>query len=148
MANLVPEGSGPCDVFISYRHVDPDKSWVRGQLVPGLRKGGVRVCLDVEAFRLGRPIVLEMGRAVEWCTFTLAVITKAYLLSTFTELETVMAEHLGLEQRKRRLLMVMREAAQVRLSMRANLWLDMTDDSTFEQNIAVLCRHLRTEPEW
>ena len=41
------------------------------------------------------------GRAVESSTYTLAVLTPTYLESTFTELENVLAEHLGLEERER-----------------------------------------------
>ena len=41
------------DVFVSYRHQDPDGPWVRGVLV------------DVDGFRLGMPLVLEMARGVE-----------------------------------------------------------------------------------
>jgi hypothetical protein len=148
MTKSAPQGPRQYDVFISYRHRDPDQTWVRERLVPRFREEGVRVCLDIDCFRLGTPIVLEMGRAVESSNYTLAVVTPAYLLSTFTELENVLAEHLSLEERKRRLLMVMRETARPRLSMRANLSLDMTDEATFEQNIALLCRHVRTEPKW
>lgn len=148
MTETEPGLRRPYDAFISYRHLDPDQTWVRSEFVPRLRAGGVRVCLDVDDFRLGAPIVLEMGRAVESSNFTVAVATPAYLLSTFTELENVLAEHLSLEDRKRRLLVVMRESARLRLSMRANRWLDMTDDATFDQDMASLCRHLTTQPEW
>ena len=48
------------DVFVSYRHADPDGGWVRGRLVPRLRADGLAVCIDVDTFRLGAPLVLEM----------------------------------------------------------------------------------------
>ena len=135
------------DVFISYRHHEPDQTWVRTRLVPRLGLEGLRVCLDVESFRLGAPLVLEMGRAVESSTYTVAVLSPAYLESTFTELESVLAEHLGLEERERRLIAVMREFTRPRLGMRARTWLDMTKDSTFEQDVTVLCRQLRMSPD-
>src|SRR3712207_8934155 len=40
---------------------------------------------------------------------SLAVVSASYLKSNFTELENVLAEHLGLEQTQRRLLAMMRE---------------------------------------
>jgi hypothetical protein len=135
------------DVFISYRHHEPDQTWVRTRLVPRLGLEGLRVCLDVESFRLGAPLVLEMGRAVESSTYTLAVLSPAYLESTFAELESVLAEHLGLEERERRLIVVMREFTRPRLGMRARTWLDMSNDSTFEQDVTTLCRQLRMSPE-
>jgi hypothetical protein len=141
------QADGAYDVFVSYRHHGPDQRWVRDRLVPRLGSEGLRVCLDVESFRLGAPLVLEMGRAVESSTYTLAVLTPTYLESTFTELENVLAEHLGLEERERRLIVVMREFTRPRLGMRARTWLDMTKDSTFEQDVATLCRQLRMSPE-
>ena len=60
------------DVFVSYRHADPDGGWVRGRLVPRLRADGLAVCIDVDAFRLGAPLILEMERAVQASRYTLA----------------------------------------------------------------------------
>ncbi len=85
------------DFFISYRHRDPDKSWVRKTLVPALEARGLRALIDYRDFRLGAPLVTEMARAVEECRFTLAVITRTYIESNFTELENVMAKQLGLD---------------------------------------------------
>jgi hypothetical protein len=141
------QADGGYDVFVSYRHQDPVQTWVRTRLVPTLGSEGLRVCLDVESFRLGAPLVLEMGRAVESSTYTLAVLTPAYLESTFTELESVLAEHLGLEERERRLIVIMREFTRPRLGMRARTWFDMRCDATFEQDVTILCRQLRMSPE-
>jgi hypothetical protein len=141
------QADGGYDVFISYRRRDPDRTWVRTRLVPRLGLEGLRVCLDVESFRLGAPLVLEMGRAVESSTYTVAVLTPAYLESTFTELESVLAEHLGLEERERRLIVIMREFTRPRLGMRARAWLNMIKDENFDQDIITLCRQLRMSPE-
>jgi hypothetical protein len=135
------------DVFVSYRRTEPDRGWVHGQLVPRLRADGLKVFLDDDDFRLGAPLVLEMARAVQASRYTLAVLTPEYLRSNYTELETVLAEHLGLERTERRLLAVMREAAQPRLGMRARLWLDMTDDAEFESAASRLCGQLRRSPD-
>lgn len=51
------------DVFVSYRWVEPDMSWVRGHFVPALKVAGLRVCLDVQDFIPGRDLILEMTRA-------------------------------------------------------------------------------------
>lgn len=134
------------DVFVSYRHEEPDLSWVHGRLVPRLRADGLLVCLDDDSFRLGAPLVLEMARAVQASRYTLAVLTPRYLLSNFTELETVLAEHLGLERTERRLLAAMYEQTPVRLGIRARRYLDMTDDAEFEAAAARLCAQLRRPP--
>jgi hypothetical protein len=135
------------DAFISYRQQDPDRSWVRGVLLPGLEAAGLRICVDFRCFRPGAPLVLEMARAVEESRYTLGVLSPAYLDSNFTELENVLSEHLGLERSERRLLMVMREPCKPTLRMRARLWLDMTDDSETETNLERLASELRRVPD-
>ena len=142
-----PEDDFVYDVFISYRQQEPDKSWVRKTLRPRLEAEGLRACIDHRDFRLGAPLVLEMARAVEQSRYTLAVLSPAYLTSNFTELENVLAEHLGLEAGQRRLLAVLRQACTPRLGMRARMWLDMTDDDEFEDNLARLAYELRLPPD-
>ncbi len=141
-------GAGPApgltnDVFVSYRRHPPDRPWVRGRFVPALRAAGVRVFLDDDEFRLGEPLIIAMTRAVEVSRYTVAVLTPQYLTSTFTDLESLMAEHLGLENAEVRLIGVMREAVTPRLSMRLRLWLDLTDDAAFDDGVARLSRELR-----
>jgi hypothetical protein len=145
--NLMPADDFVHDVFISYRHQEPDKTWVRKTLQPRLEAEGLRVCIDYRDFRLGAPLVLEMARAVEQSRYTLAILSPAYLASNFTELENVLAEHLGLEKSQRRLLAIMREPCKPRLDIRARLWLDMTDDGEFETNIARLIHELQQPPD-
>jgi TIR domain len=134
------------DVFVSYRHQDPDGPWVREVLVERLRAAGLRVLLDVDGFRLGMPLVLEMARGVEQSRSTLAVLSPAYLASNFTELESVLAEHLGLELSQRRLVAVLREPCRPRLGIRARLWLDMTTDEEVARNLPRLVAELRDPP--
>lgn len=120
------------DVFVSYRWQEPDRTWVRATLIPALQDAGLEVCADYLSFRLGRPVIREMERAVESSRFTLAVMTPAYLRGAFSDLEAVMAQHLSLEEREDRFLVVLREeTAQIPLGTRARIWLDMTQDAGF-----------------
>ena len=134
------------DVFVSYRHQQPDGPWVREVLMERLRAAGLRVLVDVDGFRLGAPLVLEMARGVEESRYTLAVLSPAYLAGNFTELESVLAEHLGLEASQRRLVAVMREPCRPRLGIRARLWLDMTSDEEVDRNLPRLVDELRAPP--
>ena len=135
------------DVFISYRQLEPDRSWVRKTLLPELKRQGFRIFIDFECFRLGAAVVDEMERAVIQSRYTLAVLSPEYLGSNFTKIENVMAEHLGLEQSQRRLLAVMRSECDPGLRTRTRLWLDMTDDAQFESNLLRLASQLRLPPE-
>lgn len=141
----------PYDFFISYRHKDPDKTWVRKTLVPALEAKGLRALIDYRDFRLGAPLVTEMARAVEESRFTVAVITSLYIQSNFTELENVMAKQLGLEKSQIRLIGVLRDKDldinQVRLDIRASLMLDMTDDDEFEVLVERLAGALKDGAE-
>ncbi len=140
---VLPDGF-EYDVFVSYRQREPDKGWVRKQLVPQLELLGLRVCVDYRDFRLGAMLIKEMERAVVTSRYTLAVLSPQYLQSNFTEFENLIAEHLGLEAGSRRLLIVMREECQPRLGLRARLWLDMTDDEEFTVNVARLGQEVRS----
>jgi hypothetical protein len=66
------------DVFISYRWVDPDQTWVREQLAPALRNSGLAVLLDVDDFVPGRDLTLEMTRAGRECRHVLCVLSPDY----------------------------------------------------------------------
>ena len=131
------------DVFISYRQKEPVKTWVRKQLVTALEREGLRLCIDYRDFRLGEPLIKEIARAVETCRYTLAILTPEYLESNFCDIEPIMAEHLGLESSRRRLLLIMREPCQPRVDLRSRLWLDMTRDDEFDDNIVRLAAELK-----
>jgi hypothetical protein len=138
------------DVFLSYRHQDPDKIWVRKTLFPRLQADGVRICIDFRDFRLGAPVVTEMERAIEQSRYTLAILSPAYLAGTFAEFENILSQHLGLEQSQQRLLIVLREPCVPSLRLRHKLWLEMTNDVEFEDHlprlIATLKQPLDPEP--
>ena len=146
MSTAHPSDDFAFDVFISYRHTEPDNSWVRKKLVPRLEAIRLRPFVDYKHFKLGAPLVLEMARGVESCRYTLAVLSPTYLESNFTELENVLAEHLGLENSERRLIAVVIEACKPRLGMRARLWLSMLTDEEFEANFEQLANALREPP--
>lgn len=135
------------DVFVSYRAHEPDLSWVRTFLVPRLETSGLIVCVDYKCFRPGALILKEIGRAIEQSRYTVGILSPGYLESNFTEVENIMAEHLGLVLSQRRLLMVMRESCKPRLGIQARLWLDMVAGEQVEVNLARLLYELRQTPE-
>jgi hypothetical protein len=138
-------GRARYDVFLSYEQEEPHKTWVRKVLRPRLASAGLRA-IDQRDFRLGAATVLEMERAVEQSRYTLAVLTPGYVENSFSELEGVLAQHLGREKGERRLLAIMRENTTPRLGLRAQMWLDMTDDTEFEINVERLVYELSQPP--
>jgi hypothetical protein len=67
------------DVFISYRWIEPDKSWVQGQLEPALENAGLNVLLDAHDFVPGRDLMLEMTRAGKESKRGLCVLSPDYV---------------------------------------------------------------------
>ena len=130
--------SGPYDVFLSYRQREPDRTWTRKTLLPRLETAGLRVCIDFRDFNLGAAIVKEMERAVVESRYTVAVLSPAYAESGFTDLENVMADYLGLENRELRLIVLLRDHATAPLRLRARLMLDMSDESELDDQLARL----------
>lgn len=126
------------DVFISYRQSEPDKSWVRTVLCPLLTEHGVKIFIDFKHFRVGAPVVTEMERGVLESRYTLAIVTPAYLQSTFAEFENVLSQHLGLEQSSHRLIVLVREPCQLTLRLRYKLWIEMKTDEEFSENLPKL----------
>ena len=135
----------PYDAFLSYRHREPDQGWVRGVLLPRLKAAGLKICIDIGSFRLGAPLVREMGRAVEESRYSVAVLSPAYLESAFTDFEATLSEHLGLEESSTRLLLLVREPCQPRLSLRFRFMLEM-GDADVEAGLARLIDQLREPP--
>ncbi len=114
------------DVFVSYRQRDPDQTWVRTVLIPALDRAGMDVCVDYRSFELGRSIIESMAWAVDQSRYTVVVMSPAYFDSGFTTLERIMAQHLGLEEGRRRLIGLMLDEVEPPTELRPFLWLDVT----------------------
>lgn len=140
---VLPSSDFVYDVFISYRRVPEDRAWVRKVLVPALKAEGLRVCLDDIDFGLGKPILLEMERAVIESRYTLAVFSPDYLESGFTELENIMAQHLTGETKKVRFIGLIYRECPLDLRFRTILSLDMQDEFEFEDNIKRIAKACR-----
>ena len=76
------------DVFISYSHVD--SAWVRGELVPALDANQLRVIIDTE-FDIGKPIDQNIAEAITKSRFTLVVLTRDWIESSWSSFELGLA---------------------------------------------------------
>jgi hypothetical protein len=86
------------DVFISYRHIDPDKTYAR-QLLSDLEAAGYKVAIDERDFEGNRPFLQEMERCIEESRFTLSVVTPRYIESGNVEQEHLLAVVQGLQEK-------------------------------------------------
>ncbi len=79
------------DVFVSYRWIEPDMTWVRKHFRPGLERAGLRVCLDVKDFLPGRNLILEMTRAGRQSRRAVCVVSPDYFDGNrFVQFESLM----------------------------------------------------------
>jgi hypothetical protein len=135
------------DAFLSYRDQEPDRTWVRKTLLPQLKAARLKVFIDYMDFRLGAPVVKEIERAVTTSRYTVGVLSPAYLQNNFNDLESTLAEYLGVEQSQRRFVGLMRERCKPRLGIRARYYLDMTDPEEFTPGVDRLVGQLRQSPD-
>jgi hypothetical protein len=119
----------PFDVFVSYRWVEPDQSWVRQELVPSLKAAGLKVFLDVEDFVPGRDLIAEMTRATTESRRTVCVITPQYFEDNkMVAFESLMARRLDPSGSDSRLIPLMFRNADLPEWLRGPIPVDWTSE--------------------
>lgn len=118
------------DVFISYRWVDPDQTWVREQLAPALRNAGLTVLLDVDDFVPGRDVILEMTRAGHESRRVLCVLSPDYFDGNrMVAFESLMARRLDPSGSEPGLIPLVLRSSQLPEWLRGLIPIDWTDPS-------------------
>jgi hypothetical protein len=137
-----PPASFAYDVLLVYSPDERDSAWARSFLRL-LEDRGVRVCTEELDTELGGHRILEIERLVSTSRFTLPVLTPRFSTGRFQELQTVMAQHLGIEDGRARLIPIVREPCDARLGLRMLVPLDMTRDENVLPSVERLVRTLR-----
>jgi hypothetical protein len=116
------------DVFVSYRWVEPDQTWVRNDFVPALQSAGLKVCIDVNDFVPGRDLILEMTRAGQTSRRALCILSEDYFdgnrMVHFESLAARRADPSGLESR---LIPLLLRPTQLPEWLRGLILVDWTD---------------------
>jgi hypothetical protein len=135
------------DAFISYRDDEPDRSWVAQLLVPLLDAAGLRICFDQRDFDPGAPPLDQTMHAIERSRRTIAVLSNTYLQDNFAHTENLMAQTLGVEEGRYRLLPLRFEpGCQIPLRLRIYTWLDVADLERNQRTLERLIKAVRTLP--
>jgi branched-chain amino acid transport system substrate-binding protein len=112
-AQVVPaDQAGSFDVFLSYRHGDPDEPWTR-ELRRRLVDAGFKVAFDAVDFFPACTFLEEMERCVKSSRFTVAVISPRYFDSGNTQEEAIITQVLAMDERKRRLIPLIFQTAEM-----------------------------------
>ena len=142
-----PPDAAAYDVFVSYCHGDADdRAWVTGTLVPYLEGIGLKLCLEHRDFRLGRPQLDEIDRAVTTSRYSLAVFTPAYLASAWADYQAVLAAYLAAESGEPRFIPLVRRPCQLALHDRMTAALDVSRDAEVPAALQRLALALRQPP--
>jgi hypothetical protein len=140
-----PPAAFAYDVLVVHAPDDRDRAWAQHTLIRLLEERGVRVCTEELDFQLGRPRLLEMERTVAASRLTLPVLTPRFSAGHFEELQTLMAQHLGVEEGAARMTPIVREPCEARLGLRLLVPLDMIRDERVVPGIERIVRTLRMQ---
>ena len=117
------------DVFISYRWVEPDQTWVRDQLKPALENAGLKVLLDIYDFVPGRDLIQEMTRGSKESRRGLCVISPDYfdMKDRPVNFESLMLRSLDFSGSSSRLIPFIIRKTEVPLYIKDLIPVDWTD---------------------
>jgi formylglycine-generating enzyme required for sulfatase activity len=130
------------DLFAIY--ASADASWVSGYLLPALGLPGSRV-ITVEQFDPGETWLGEFQRAVTSSRYTAVVISPTFLGDHWANQAQQLAAHLGVEERRNRLLPILLRPTELPLDLQFRVRLDYTREAEWEAQTARL-RELLDRP--
>jgi hypothetical protein len=105
-------GAPRYDVFLSYRHGGADADAAR-HLLDNLETEGYTVAIDERDFAANESFLEEMERCVRESRFTVAIVSPRYLESGNCQEEAIVCKVLDMEERRRRLIPFVIEAASM-----------------------------------
>jgi len=133
----LPEQQFTYDVFISYSH--KDKQWVQLELLPWLKRAGLRICIDSESygprepFEVGTPIDRAVEQAIETSRKILCVFSPAYRDSAWCELEQSITTASDPAARRRRLVPILLQHCSLPAGIGRLLYADFTQAGSHKQ---------------
>src|SRR5215468_2191796 len=110
------------DVFISYSH--RDRAWVTTELRPKLEQAGLKVCIDGEQFEAGAPSQINMAEKVKQSRRFIAVFTRAWVQSDWSQYEALIAAQDDPIGKKRRLIFLKLESCEIPVHFQQLTFLD------------------------
>ena len=116
------------DAFISYRHIEPDRTFAF-ELLSDLEAAGVRAVIDVRDFVPNRHFLAEMERCAKQSRFVLCVITPRYVESDHCLEEAVLSKTIDLSERRQRIVPLIMQRVELPVWLHGIVAIDFTPDS-------------------
>ena len=119
------------DVFLSYRHTDPDRDHAT-ELLRDLESKGLRVAIDVRDFAPNEHFLSEMERCIKESRFVLCVVTPQYVDSDHCSEEAIISKTLDMAERRKRLVPLIYERVELPVWMHGLVGIDFTDAASVD----------------
>ncbi|HWO21217.1 MAG TPA: TIR domain-containing protein [Kofleriaceae bacterium] len=136
------EASATSDFDLFVLHARPDGGFVRGYLLPalGLAEDSPRVMLPSK-YKLGRPVLMELERAIRTSRFTLLVVSRASRTDGWAEIGRLLAATLA-ESGEHRLIPLLLDDSPLELDIKYLVPLELQDRADWDAQAARLRRLL------
>src|SRR6516225_7541599 len=132
-AHMVAQVDWEFDLFVLYANTDA--AWVSGYLLPALSLPSQRV-ISEDHFGLGHSRVEELAHAVEVSRFTVVVLSPAFLADKWAAFGQHLAAHLGIAERRDRLIPALLRPCELPLDLAFRVPLDYTRESDWDAETA------------
>ena len=119
------------DAFLSYRHLEPDRTYAM-EIVEALERRGMRAAIDVRDFAANEHFLSEMERCIKQSRFVLCVITSEYVSSEHTSEEAIISKTLDLAERSRRLVPLVFQRVELPVWLHGLVGIDFTPSATVD----------------
>jgi WD40 repeat protein len=136
------EASATSDFDLFVLHARPDGGFVRGYLLPalGLSEDSPRVMLPSK-YELGRPVLMELERAIRTSRFTLLVVSRASRVDGWAEIGRLLAATLA-ESGEYRLIPLLLDDSPLELDIKYLVPLELQDRADWDAQATRLRRLL------
>lgn len=124
----VPGARPAYDAFISYRHLEPDRTLAL-DLVGTLEGRGLRVAIDARDFAPNEHFLSEMERCIRQSRFVLCVLTSRYVESDHTTEEAIISRTFDLAERRKRLVPLIFERVELPVWLHGLVGIDFTAEA-------------------
>ena len=119
------------DVFISYRHVEPDKAYAC-ELLETLESRKLRAAIDFRDFRPNEHFLSEMERCIKESRFVLCVVTAAYLDSDHCSEEAIISKTLDMAERRKRIVPLIFERVELPVWLHGLVGIDFGESASVD----------------
>jgi hypothetical protein len=127
----LPRQTAVYDAFLSYRHIEPDKTHATN-ILESLESRGLRVAIDFRDFAPNQHFLSEMERCIKQSRFVLCVLTTQYLDSDNTSEEAIISRTLDMADRRKRLVPLIFDRVELPVWLHGLVGIDFSESASVD----------------